>query len=78
MKRETAENILDAAKRIDVILAELGDISWEIDDEAERKKLRAAIADCIFVLYHKLTREVALDFPDLHPDFPDGSWQGKR
>jgi hypothetical protein len=77
MKRQIAENILDATKRIDTILAELGDISWEIEDEAERKNLRAAIGECIFVLYNKLTREVALDFPDLHPDFPDGGWPGR-
>jgi hypothetical protein len=77
MKRETAEQIVDASNRIDKILEELGSISWSIEDEAERKKVRGAIAECIFILYNKLTREVVLDFPDLHPDFPEGDWPGR-
>ena len=76
MKREIAEQIVDASNKIDKILEELGTISRNIEDETERKKVRAAIAECIFVLYHKLTREVVLEFPDLHPDFPEGDWPG--
>jgi hypothetical protein len=76
MKRETAEQIIDASRRIDKILEELGSISWTIDDEDERKTLRRGIADCIFTLYQKVTREAVLKFPDLHPDFPDGDWPG--
>jgi hypothetical protein len=76
MKRETAEKIVDAANRIDAILEELGGISWEIEDEPERHKIRRGIAECIHVLYYHVTREVALRYPDLHPHFPDGGWPG--
>jgi hypothetical protein len=76
MNRETAEKILDATSRIDGIIGELDLISWSIGDEAERKNLQGGIAACIAVVYEKITREVALVFPDLHPDFPAGDWPG--
>jgi hypothetical protein len=68
MKRETAAKIVDAANRIDDILEELGKISWEIEDDSERKEIRRAIVSCIIILYEKITREAVKDFPDLHPD----------
>lgn len=76
MDRETAQKILNATSRIDGILGELDLISWNIDDEAESKNLRRGIAACMTVVYEKVTREIALIYPDLHPDFPNGDWPG--
>jgi hypothetical protein len=70
VNRSTAEKLIDAANRIDVILEELGGISHEISDETERKKIRHGIAIVIIDLYEGMTREVAQQFPDLHPDLP--------
>jgi len=73
MNRDTAEKLVDAANRIDDILEELGNTSREIEDEAERHKIRRGIASCIVALYENVTREVVRDFPELHPDFQPNS-----
>jgi hypothetical protein len=73
VKRETAEKIVDAANRIDDILEELGGISWEIEDEPERHKIRRGIGECIHTLYYHVTREAVREYPDLHPDFQPGN-----
>jgi hypothetical protein len=76
MNRGIAEKLVDAANRIDLILAELDEVCRAIDDEAERKKIRHGIGDTISALYLGVTREVCLEYPDLHPDFPNGGWPG--
>jgi 2-oxo-4-hydroxy-4-carboxy--5-ureidoimidazoline (OHCU) decarboxylase len=68
MKRETAKKFVEAANKIDEILGNLDSVSFEIDDEAERKKIRRAMASVFVTLYEQLTREVVKDYPDLHPD----------
>jgi hypothetical protein len=68
MKRETAMKFVEAANKIDEILGSLYSVSLEIDDEAERKKVRVAMASVFVTLYEQLTREVVRDYPDLHPD----------
>ena len=68
MKRETARKFVQASKRIDEILGELDSVSFEIEDEAERKKIRRAMVSVVVTLYEQLTREVVRDYPDLHPD----------
>ena len=68
MKRETAKKFVEAANKIDEILGNLDPVSFEIDDEEERKKIRRAMASVFVTLYEQLTREVVKDYPDLHPD----------
>ena len=68
MKRETAKKFVEAANKIDRILGNLDPVSFEIDDEEERKKIRRAMASVFVTLYEQLTREVVKDYPDLHPD----------
>lgn len=68
MKRETAKKFVEAANEIDRILGDLDPVSFEIDDEEERKKIRRAMASVFVTLYEQLTREVVKDYPDLHPD----------
>lgn len=68
MKRETAMKFVEATKKIDEILGDLYSISLEIDDQAERKKVRIAMASVLVTMYEQLTREVVKDYPDLHPD----------
>jgi hypothetical protein len=73
MKRETAKKFVQASKNIDQILDQLYldqlyAVSDEIEDEAERKKIRRAMASVFVTLYEQLTREVVKDYPDLHPD----------
>ena len=68
MKRETAKKFVEAANKIDEILGNLDSVSFEIDDEVERKKIRRAMASVFVTLYEQLTREVVKDYPDLHPD----------
>jgi hypothetical protein len=68
MKHETAKKFVEAANKIDEILGNLDPISFEIDDEEERKKIRRAMASVFVTLYEQLTREVVKDYPDLHPD----------
>ena len=68
MKRETAEKFVDAANKIDEILSGLESVSFEIEDEAERMKIRRGMASVFIALYEQLTREVVKEYPDLHPD----------
>ena len=68
MKRETAQKFVEAANKIDEILGDLDSVSFEIDDEVERKKIRRAMASVFVTLYEQLTREVVKKYPDLHPD----------
>jgi hypothetical protein len=68
MKRDTAKKFVQASKKIDEILGELDSVSFEIEDEAERKKIRRAMVSVMVTLYEQLTREVVKDYPDLHPD----------
>ena len=68
MKRETAEKFVEAANKIDQILSSLEPVSFEIEDEAERIKIRRGMAAVFIALYEQLTREVVREYPDLHPD----------
>ena len=68
MKRETAKKFVEAANKIDEILGNLDPVSFEIEDEAERKKIRRAMVSVMVTLYEQITREVVKDYPDLHPD----------
>jgi hypothetical protein len=71
MKRDHAERIIDATKRIDAILGEMYDILQEMEDGPEWRMLRRGIGELVIELYTKITREVAMEFPDLHPDKED-------
>src|SRR5262245_60321296 len=68
MRREVAEKIIRAMKKMDGVLNELGAVSHEIEDEDERKKIRREIANLIHESHLRITVEVARQFPDLHPD----------
>jgi hypothetical protein len=68
MKRDTAELIIAAMAKMDVVLEELGKISHEIEDEEERKQIRGAIADLIHDAHTNITLRVVKQYPDMHPD----------
>jgi uncharacterized FlaG/YvyC family protein len=71
MRRETAETIAQAMKKIDQILGQLHEVADEIDDEEEKKKLRGAFGNVILDIHENITLEVVKQFPDLHPDRRD-------
>jgi len=55
-------------KRIDQLLNDLSILSFEIDDEPERKAFRRAIATLCLNVHEQITLVAVKEFPDLHPD----------
>lgn len=47
---------------------ELTALTWEIEDEAERKAMRRALAQWGVDVHEKITLKLVEQFPDLHPD----------
>jgi hypothetical protein len=68
MRRETAEKLIAAMRKMDILLEELGKISHEIEDDEERKQMRGEIADLIHESHIGITLKIVKQFPDLHPD----------
>jgi hypothetical protein len=68
LKREAAEKIVEAVKKLDQLFGELDAVSNLIDDDEEKKKLQRAIFTLVIEIHEKITREVVKQFPDLHPD----------
>ena len=68
MRRDVAEKIVAAAKRMDQIFDELDGLSHEIEDETERKSFRRATITLCFDLHQHITLAAVTYFPDLHPD----------
>jgi hypothetical protein len=74
MNSDTAEKLVDAANRIDKILNEMLLVADAIEDKENQKNILSGIFRTVHTLYYHVTREVCLEYPDLHPDFPEGGW----
>lgn len=68
MHRDIALEIMDAIKRLDLIIVELDEISKRIPDETERKTLRRATIGVVGHIYEHVIRGVIGQYPDLDPD----------
>jgi len=75
MKRETVEKIIGAMKETDRAVDQLATFIREIEDEVERKRMLRFIGGLIVDLYTQITRPVLKDYPELHPDFPNGDFR---
>ncbi|SKA30589.1 hypothetical protein SAMN02745126_04992 [Enhydrobacter aerosaccus] len=75
MRRNTAEQVIDAMKGVDAAINHLITSIRAIEDDAERSGMLHFIADLISDLYMQITLPTIKDYPELHPDFPDGSFQ---
>jgi hypothetical protein len=68
MRREVADKIIAIVKQHDEVLNDLTILTEDIDDEAERKEVRRALAELCFDMHEKITLEIVKQYPDLHPD----------
>lgn len=68
MKRETAEKIANKFEDLGRCLNDLTEISYEIEDKAERSKFRRSLAALMNDSYEKVLREVLLQYPEFDPD----------
>jgi hypothetical protein len=77
MKREVAEEIIESMKVTDLALDRLTTALRAIGDEEEpeRKRMLRFIANLIVDLHFHITLPTIKDYPELHPDFPDGSFR---
>jgi hypothetical protein len=67
MRRDTAERIVDLVKASGDLFNELTLLTFEIEDEIERKAVRRALAELILDVHEKITLKIVAQFPDLHP-----------
>lgn len=79
MKREIAEEIIESMKGMDAALNRLEMALRAIGDEeeTERRRMLRFIGTLICDLYVHITLPTIKDYPELHPDFPDGSFRWK-
>ena len=75
MKRETVQKIIDAMKGVDQAMHRLDISIREIEDEVERKRMLRFVGGLVIDLYEQITRPVLKDYPELHPDFPNGDFR---
>ena len=68
MKRDTAVALMDALLRLSPPFDELTDITYQIQDEAERVFVRRRIADAMQSLGYDLVMHIVRQYPDLDPD----------
>jgi hypothetical protein len=77
MKQEVARQIVDIMKRVDRVLSEVVDLTAEIEDASERRSFRDAVFHVAMEAYEKITREIADQYPEMHPDNVEGGWTYK-
>jgi hypothetical protein len=77
MKRETVEKIIEATKEINQAINQLITAVQSIteEDDAARRRMARFIAEMISDLHVEITLAAIKDYPELHPDFPDGSFR---
>ena len=68
MRRDVAEEIIRLVKASDALFNDLTLMAAEIEEEAERKKVRRALAELCVDIHEKITLHVVKQYPDLHPD----------
>lgn len=68
MRREDAKAIMDACSAMDSAMKQACDTIERIEDEAERKDMRRAIATAISCVFEVLMIPILRQFPDLDPD----------
>jgi hypothetical protein len=78
MKREVTEKIIKAMNGLDQAIDGLASAVREIEDESERKRMLRFVATLIHELHMQVTLPAIKDYPELHPDFPDGSFRWRN
>ena len=68
MNKKIAEQLIEAVNKIDAAVGEISDIVESLDDEVAKKKIKVTIFNVVADVYEGITREVAREYPDLHPD----------
>ena len=68
MNRNIAENLMTGISLLDSALDRNAHIIESIEDEAERKEFRLAIATVIGEVYLQLIVPIVKQYPDLDPD----------
>src|SRR5258708_35894113 len=70
MKREIAEQIIEAMKGMDQAFGRLDAAISQIENEEERRRMARVLGGFMGDSYYQITRPVVVQFPDLHPDSP--------
>ncbi len=70
MKRDIAEEIVEAMHEMDLAIDRLTTAVRRVEDETERKKMLKYVASIIHELHMQITLPVVRHHPDLHPDNP--------
>ncbi|WP_374385032.1 hypothetical protein [Dongia sp.] len=68
MKRDTAIVFMDALLRMGPSFDELTNITYQIEDETERKFIRRQIASAMQSLGYEMAMHIVRQYPDLDPD----------
>jgi type III secretion system FlhB-like substrate exporter len=68
MNRQTAELLIAAVKKIDMAVGEIYDLSDTLDDENLKRQIKMTIGGVVVDVHAWITREIAHEYPDLHPD----------
>jgi hypothetical protein len=68
MKRETAERLMTALLSLGGSLDEITSLTYEIDDETERRAFRKSVADAMHILSFDLVMHIVHQYSDLDPD----------
>jgi hypothetical protein len=80
MKRDTVEKIIEATKGINQAINHLIAAVQSIteDDDAERRRMVRFIVEMVSDLYVEITLAAIKDYPELNPDYPDGSFRWRN
>jgi len=80
VKREIAQEIIESMKGMDKAIDRLTTAVRAMGDEeeSERRRMLGFIANLITDLHVHVTLPTLKDHPELHPDFPDGSFRWKK
>lgn len=68
MKKDTATAILRSLQQLDPAFEELTSLTYQIDNEEERKAIRRHLAEAMRLLGYELTMHIVRQYPDLDPD----------
>lgn len=68
MKRETATALMDAMAGLDPAFNELTKLTYQIEDETERKTVRRHIAEAMHLMGYEMVMHIVRQYPDLDPD----------
>jgi hypothetical protein len=68
MNRQTAELLINAVKKIDAAVEEICSIVEPLSEDAQKKKIKTTVFNIVIDAHDGITREIAREYPDLHPD----------